>query len=200
MQCFDVTRTIVPDMAVYPGDPLPEFSIQSHGGVRITGLHLCTHTGTHIDAPSHYLKDGAPIDQVPLTHLIGMCRLIDLSSVHGEISAHDLKGRIGSEQRVLIKTAYSGRTGFDPRYASLAPEAAHLLASAGMRCVGIDSPSIEAFSGNGTVHRTLLTAGTVIIEWLDLSAVPEGEYQMIALPLRLGGLDGSPARVVLCAP
>lgn len=200
MRFFDLTRIIEPGMAVYPGDSHPAFVSQSDGDVRITGLHFCTHTGTHIDAPSHYLKSGATIDRIPPGHGIGDCTVLDCTSFHGGLALHHFEGQVDGVQRLLIKTAPSGISGFDPQYTSLAPDAARYLIAAGVRCIGTDAPSIEKYQGDGTVHRILLSAGLLIIEWLDLSSVPAGKYRMIALPLRLGGLDGSPARVVLWVP
>jgi arylformamidase len=200
MRFFDVSRIIEPDMAVYPGDLQPAFSTHGNGDARVTSLQLGTHTGTHIDAPSHYLTDGTTIDNVPLGHCIGECSVIDCSSLRGELSAGDLPDTVRCVKRVLVKTAYLPRSRFDSEYPHLSPDAARHLVSAGVKCIGIDSPSVEKFSGDGAVHRILLSAGLVIIEWLDLSSVPAGNYTMIALPLRLGGLDGSPARVVLMVP
>jgi arylformamidase len=98
---------------------------------------------------------------------------------------------------LLIRTSFSGMQSFSPDYRHLGPDAAAELAARGVRCVGIDTPSVESYGGDGTVHRRLLGAGMAIVELLDLSAVPEGDYLMIALPLRLREGDGSPARVVL---
>jgi len=99
--------------------------------------------------------------------------------------------------RLLLKTSFSGHHQFTEDYPSLSFDAAHLITSNAIHCIGIDSPSIESYHCDGSVHRELLGNGCIIIELLDLSAVPEGDYDMIALPLRLEGLDGSPARVVL---
>lgn len=200
MRFLDVSRIIEPDMAVYPGDPQPDFSTQCHGNIRVSGLSLCTHTGTHVDAASHYMTDGMTVDNIPLGYCIGECRVIDCTSLPKELTAKDFPDTIKGSLRVLIRTAYSSSARFDPEYPHLSPEAARHLVSAGVKCIGIDSPSVEKYSGDGTVHRILLSAGLVIIEWLDLSSVPEGSYTIIALPLRLRGLDGSPARVVLMVP
>ena len=97
----------------------------------------------------------------------------------------------------MLKTGCNVNGRFDPDYTSLGITAAKSLTAGGVIAVGIDSPSIERFHGNGDVHRELLGKGIVVIEFLDLAGVPEGDYQMVAMPLRLRGLDGSPARVVL---
>lgn len=197
---YDVTYELSEETPVYPGDIEPRFSQVDCGQYLLTGLQMSTHSGTHIDAPSHYLKNKESIDLIPVTALIGPCRVIDVSGVPGEIHEGDLKGRICGASRILLKTGCNFRGGFDPDYTSLGVSAAKLLSAEGIIAVGIDSPSIEKFHGDGDVHRELLGKGIVIIEFLDLAKVPEGDYQMIALPLRLRGLDGSPARVILFQP
>jgi arylformamidase len=197
MKIIDITRPLQKNMVVYPGDVVPSFSQKDHGRYLISDLHLSTHTGTHIDAPSHYLKSGDSIDTIHLSSVIGRCRVIDVSAAGTLITAAHLKGRLYGEKRLLLKTRFSGRDKFTEEYPSLALDAACSITDHGIGCVGIDSPSIESFNCDGSVHRQLLSTGCVIIELLDLSGVPEGNYEMVALPLRLTGLDGSPARVVL---
>ena len=158
---------------------------------------MSSHSGTHIDAPVHYLKCGDTIDTVPLAHLIGRCRVLDVSDGGSTITAGDLKGRISNTERVLLKTTFSGMDHFIEDYPSLTIDAARLITKSRIRCVGIDSPSIEMFACDGTVHRELLGHGCIVIELLDLSSASDGDYEMVALPLRLQGLDGSPARVIL---
>lgn len=197
MRIIDVTRSLKQGMLVYPGDIVPSFSQTDHGRYLISDLHLSSHTGTHIDAPSHYLKSGDTIDTIPLRNLIGKCRVIDVSGAGTFITAEHLRGKTRGVSRILLKTYFSGRDTFTGKYPSLTFDAACLLTDSGTECIGIDSPSIESFDCDGSVHRQLLGHGCLIIELLDLSAVPEGYYEMTALPLRLEGLDGSPARVVL---
>jgi arylformamidase len=197
MTIFDVTRPLSPGTLVYPGDIVPAFRAEDHGAYIIAGLTLSTHSGTHIDAPSHYLRNDATVDRIPAGHLLGKCSVADLSGVAGEIMPEHLGDIPPGTRRVLFRTSFSGRFAFSPDYPSLSPAAAVVLAGSGILCVGIDSPSIERFGGDGSVHRTLLGAGVAIIELLDLIRVPAGEYDMVALPLRLEGLDGSPARVLL---
>jgi arylformamidase len=197
MKWYDVTRPLAAGMLVYPGDTAPSFDQKDQGKYLISDLHLSTHTGTHIDAPVHYLKTGGTVDTIPLEYLIGPCRVIDIRSGNSLISRKQLVGQLGKEKRILIRTAYSGKNTFERDYPSLSLEAAEYLISCGIVCVGIDSPSIESYTGDGSVHRHLLRNNCTIIELLDLNGVPEGVCDMIALPLRLAGLDGSPARVIL---
>jgi len=194
---YDITRPLAPGCIVYPGDIVPEFAQEDHGNYLITEIRISSHSGTHIDAPSHYLEMGASVDQIPLTHLMGWCRVIDLTHVQGEIKKSDLEEKIRGAKKVLLKTSFSERNEFVEDYPSFGIEAAEFLAARRIHCVGTDAPSIEEYKCNGSVHRTLLSAGMVIIEMLDLWRIPEGDYWMIALPLRLSGLDGSPCRVLL---
>jgi arylformamidase len=197
MEIFDITRPLSAETLVYPGDSKPSFRQRDEGKYLISDLHMSTHTGTHIDAPVHYLKSGETIDTIPFINLIGSCRVVDVSSAGSTITAGHLDGKMDTITRILLKTSFSGHHQFVEDYPSLSFDAAHLITSKEIRCIGIDSPSIESYHCDGSVHRELLGKGCIIIELLDLSAVPEGDYDMIALPLRLEGLDGSPARVVL---
>jgi arylformamidase len=197
MMIIDITRPLSGDSLVYPGDTPPRFTQEDRGLYLISELRMNTHSGTHIDAPVHYLKSGPTIDAVPLSHLVGPCRVLDISGADPEINASVLNGRIEGATRILLKTAFSGCTSFREDYPSLTMDAAQYLTRTGALCVGIDSFSIEAFVCDGSVHRELLSHGCIIIELLDLSRVPEGDYILFALPLRLTGLDGAPARVIL---
>jgi len=197
MKIIDVTRPLINGMLVYPGDVIPSISQADHGRYLISDLHLSSHTGTHIDAPVHYLKSGDTIDTIPLSHLIGRCRVIDVSDAGDLITAEHLDGELEGVKRLLLKTRFSGKAAFTEEYPSLALDAACSITDHGIECIGIDSPSIESFNCDGSVHRRLLGNGCIVIELLDLLDVPEGDYKMVALPLRLAGLDGSPARVIL---
>ena len=197
MKIIDITRPLSEGILTYPGDIPPVFRKVDNGTYRITCLHLSTHTGTHIDAPVHYLKTGDTIDTIPLSHVMGRCRVLDVTRAGTSITSDYLKGRLDGIDRLLLKTSFSNTDRFEENYPSLTADAARLITGCGMKCVGIDSPSIESYECDGTVHRELLSRGCIIIELLDLSKVEEGNYTLVALPLRFNGLDGSPARVVL---
>ena len=197
MKIIDITRPLSENIVTYPGDIPPVFRKEEHGHYLITNLHLSTHTGTHIDAPVHYLKTGETIDTIPFSHVMGTCRVLDVTHAGTSITANHLKGRLDDVDRLLLKTSFSNTGRFEERYPSLTADAAHLITLCNMKCVGIDSPSIESYEGDGTVHRQLLSHRCIIIELLDLSHVEEGDYTLVALPLRLTGLDGSPSRVIL---
>lgn len=197
MSIIDITRSLAGDALVYPGDTPPQFSQRDAGLYLISELRMSSHSGTHIDAPVHYLKTGATVDELPLLHLIGPCRVLDVSGAGSLIDIADLKGRINGCKRILLRTGFSQCSAFREDYPSLTPGAAHYLTTHGVLCIGIDSFSIERFDCDGSVHRKLLGSGCLIIELLDLSRVPEGDYTLIALPLKLYGIDGAPARVIL---
>lgn len=194
---LDVTRTLSPYTVAYAGDTVPDFRQEDAGVYLVSSLLMSSHSGTHIDAPVHYLKTGMTVDEIPPASIIGKCRVIDLSAVPGKISRKDLEGKIGGVSRILIRTRFSGMNEFAEDYPCLDLGAAKLLTESGIRCVGIDSLSIEEFQCDGSVHRELMRTGCIIIELLDLSQVSPGEYTLVALPLKLKGMDGSPARVVL---
>ncbi len=195
---YDITRDLSADAILYPGDIRPRFREIDNGQYRVTEMTIGTHSGTHIDAPSHYLEGGRTVDQIPLDVLAGSARVLDCSDVETVIGPGSLAGRLRGVRTLLLKTWFSRREQFDPRYPALSLEAADLIVEAGITCLGTDAPSIEAFSGDGSVHRRLLGGGTVVLELLDLAAVPEGDYHMVALPMRLAGADGSPVRAILC--
>ncbi len=200
MTIIDISRPLGEGSLAYPGDTAPHFTQSDAGLYLISDIRLSSHSGTHIDAPVHYLKTGLTVDELPLHHLVGPCRVLDVKKAGPLIDASHLKGRTGGIKRLLLKTASSGCTSFHQEYPSLTLDAAEYLTSTGTLCVGIDSFSIEQFDCDGSVHRELLSHGCLIIELLDLTQVPEGDYTLVALPLRLAGLDGAPARVILQTP
>jgi arylformamidase len=195
---LDATRVLSPGVVVYPGDTVPTIVKRAREGFLISDLTLSSHSGTHIDAPDHYLFDSRTVDRLPLDLLIGPCRVIETRAT--EIGPEELEGRLAGASRVLLKTWFSRRTKFVAPFPALTPAGAAYLVGQGVRLVGTDAPSIEAEGSDGAVHRALLEMGGAVIELLDLSAVPPGEYGLIALPLRLQGGDGAPARVVLEVP
>ncbi|MBN2733656.1 MAG: cyclase family protein [Methanomicrobiaceae archaeon] len=197
MPFYDITRELSVNTIIYPGDPEIEIKTLDCQGCRVSEVKFSTHSGTHIDAPSHYLKSAMTVDKIPPEVLTGAVRVLDLTSVEGSIGRYDLKGKILGSKRILLKTIFSGEKKFEEDYPHITAEAADYLKSQGVFLLGIDSPSVESFSGDGSVHKILLENNIVIIELLDLSVISEGLYKLYALPLRLKGLDGSPARVIL---
>lgn len=173
--------------------------------VTISTLRFGAHTGTHMDAPVHFLAGGAGTDAIDLDAGIGPAFVADLTDVEGAITADDLEGAGVPEgtDRLLAKTRNSGWSSsrdFDEDFVAFDGSGAEWCVDRGMRFVGIDYLSIEPF-GSGDrgnpAHKTFLGAGVVVCEGLDLAAVDPGEWELIALPIRVVGGDGAPARVVL---
>jgi arylformamidase len=204
---YDVTVPLSADVPTFPGDPRfqMEFSHRIAEGepYNVAKVTLGVHSGTHVDAPYHFLADGATVDQLPLELLIGRARVVDMTALD-RIERADLeRADLRDDIRALFKTRMSGQLRqpvFQEDFVYLTPDAATYLVKVGIKLVGIDYLSIEKFgSKDFGAHHALLGAGVVIIEGLDLSEVEAGEYDLTCLPLRIAGADGSPARVVLRA-
>jgi arylformamidase len=202
---IDISVPLSPTLPRYPGDPpvrlAPVRTPVEDAPFKLTRLAFGSHTGSHLDAPSHLLPGGASSAEIPLALLIGPCRVLDLGRHSGTIGAGvlaDLPCR--GATRLLLRTTNSGLwkcPGFSQDYVALAPDGAAWLVANGVRLVGIDYLSIEPFTGSGDVHRILLEQGVVILEGLDLGHVAAGDYELICLPLKLPDCDGAPCRAVL---
>jgi arylformamidase len=199
---IDVTVPVTPDMPVYPGDPEVRLSaarsIAGGDGFNVSRLDFGVHTGTHVDAPRHLFDAGDGADALALDALVGPAHVADATALGGDVdlAALDALAVPAGTERLLLHTRNSAlweREGFSAGAAVLAPDAARALVARGVRLVGIDYLSI----GDAETHRTLLDAGVVIVEGLDLRRAPAGPARLICLPLRLVGADGAPARVVL---
>jgi arylformamidase len=167
----------------------------------VARITMGAHSGTHVDAPYHFLADGDTVDELPLEILIGKARVVEIGA-RDKIERSDLEALdLRDDLRVLIRTRMSGQLRvpeFQEDFVYLTPDAATYLVQAGIKLVGIDYLSVERYgSKEFAAHHALLSAGVVIVEGLDLSAAEPGEYDMTCLPLRIVGADGSPARVVL---
>ena len=206
---IDISVGLYGGMPHWPGDPeveIERFQALADGdAANVTRLAMSAHTGTHLDAPLHYLAQGAAIDAMPLEATLGPARVIALEG-RGELVVPDLAGRgVRVGERLLLRTDNSrelaaGRREWAAGFVALSLDAARWLAAQGLRSVGIDGPSIGgARDATGEVHRALLEAGVWIIEGLDLSRVTEGSYELACLPLKLVGADGAPARAALRA-
>lgn len=202
---YDVTVPLSAAVPVFPGDPRfhMEFTHRIADGqpYNVARITMGAHSGTHVDAPYHFLADGGTVDQLPMEILIGKCRVLEIGK-RDKIERADLESQdLRDDLRVLLKTRMSGQLRvheFQQDFVYLTPDAAQYLVQAGIKLVGIDYLSVEKFgSEDFAAHHALLGAGVVIIEGLDLSEVEPGEYDMTCLPLRIVGADGSPARVVL---
>jgi arylformamidase len=208
VRILDISVLVHNGTPTWPGDPRLSMQLASsiaRGDVaNVTRIEMGAHTGTHMDAPFHFIAQGSGIDQLPLDVLIGPCRVFDLSRETGHITRAVLeKCDLAGVTRALFKTRNSqhwenDRHEFDKQFTAIAGDAARYLVERQVKLVGVDYLSVEAFgSQNFPTHDTLLGAGVVIIETLNLSGVTAGDYELIALPLKLKDADGAPARVVL---
>lgn len=181
----------------------PKFSIQRDfdalgAGARETRLEFDMHTGTHIDAPLHFLPNGASIDQIALEQLIRPVKVLDFTQVDNCITKADLaKHQLVSGDFILLKTRNSFSNAFDPEFVYLDWSGAQYLVERQLRGVGIDALGIERAQNDHATHKTLLGHGIVIIEGLRLAAVAPGNYLMVAAPLKIRGVEAAPARVFL---
>ena len=205
MKFFDISLKIHNSMLVWRDDPPSQIDILAtveNDGYGMSNLKLTTHTGTHIDAPNHFVANGAGIDQIPLEKLIGPCKVLDMTNIgRNEILPEDFKNPLEKGDRILLKTGnykLLKDSQFPDEYVSLSEEAAKFLVSKNINLVGIDFLGIEKENNPGhPVHVTLLSAGVVNVEGLDLENIEPGEYELICLPLKIKDGDGAPARVVL---
>ncbi|HSM09578.1 MAG TPA: cyclase family protein [Gemmatimonadota bacterium] len=215
---WDISPPLTPGLAVFPGDTPLEREVlarrEAGDSVTLSALRATVHLGAHVDAPLHYGTGAAAVDAVPLDRLLGRCRLVRPpagAARDGRLGAAGLAAALDTlaealdggppalPRRVLVATgSYPDPTRWTDGFTALAPEAIDWLAAADVHTVGVDTPSIDpATSAELPAHAAVLRHDMTIIEGLALEGVPEGDYELIALPLRLVGFDGSPVRAVL---
>lgn len=200
---YDITLPLTADMPVWPDEPGPELTplsrIADGDPANVTRLTLGSHTGTHVDAPRHFLNDGRTVDALALDALCGPARVIHVDDATSVKRRH-LEPHRGIE-RILLQTrnaALWDRRGFQKDFVYLEPDAADWLVAQRVRLVGIDYLSIEQFNSRDYhTHHALLGAGIVIVEGLDLRKIAPGDYDLYCLPLKVVGADGAPCRAVL---
>lgn len=199
---IDVSVPIRTGMVTWPGDPAVEVRADPPEGpddAQVSRLRFGSHTGTHVDAPLHFCRDGRGVDELPLDVAIGPAQVVAIDGDAIDEAAVAGLGAPGA--RILFRTRNSAawKTGrFEPRFVGLTLGAAARLADARVALVGVDYLSIASPDASAAaVHRALLERGVWILEGLDLSAIDPGEHELVCLPLRLEGADGAPARAVL---
>jgi arylformamidase len=202
---IDITRPVDETLVLWPGRRPPEHRWER----RIADGHHCNtsvwqmnaHSGTHMDAPLHFVEGGTPIDQIAPEVFVGPCVMVDLRAVDFLMMDEALASRYRGEQRLLIRTHHSeaSRTGgYAPHERLLTPAAAALLLEGGLRLLGTDRLSVDDAAGRDfALHRRLLGAGCVILEGLLLTGVEPGRYNLYAAPLRLSSTEASPVRALL---
>ena len=204
---IDLSVPLRSGMVHWPGDPVPNFGrisdIEAGAEANVTFCRLGAHTGTHMDAPCHFLPGSLGIESFPLEIGIGVARVLAVPPDCAVIGRRELAPHAIKEgERVLLKTRNSVKRWddleFERNYVALDASAAEYLADLRVTLVGVDYLSVGVFEGDGPeTHRRLLSAGVWIVEGLNLSQVEEGTYDLVCLPLPITGSDGSPARVAV---
>ncbi len=205
---LDISVPLRNAMVHWPGDPPVRIEnvkdIEHGASSTLSMISMGSHTGTHMDAPLHFIRQGISIDKMPLDTTVGRARVIEIKDTES-IKPEELhQYRIRSGERILFKTRNSlmaWQTGtFIEDFVFISDEAARFLVERSVRVVGVDYLSVGSFKHGGSyVHKTLLGGGVWIIEGLDLSRVKPGKYDLICLPLKLDQGDGAPARAILRA-
>lgn len=205
---YDITIYMADDMPAFPGDEKvftisDIMSVESGDPYSIKKITMLTHTGTHIDAPCHYIPNAKSLDEIDLSHFVGIADVIEIQNPE-RITLDDIKNHSFEPGIiVLFKTnnslIWQKNITFDVNYISLTPQAAQFLVENNVKTVGIDYLSIDPYGEHikPLTHLTLLNNNIPIVEGLDLSNVPEGRYKFTCLPLKIAGIDGSPARAIL---
>lgn len=203
MNLIDVTRSLHPGMVVWPGDTATEFQFVATRAAgyscNVGQLRVSMHAGTHVDAPFHFLDDGATIEALPLDVYVGPARVIDARG-HDPLTPALLEQfDWAATPRVIFRTdCWNDPAQFPARWPAFAPELPAWLGARGVRLIGLDFPSVDqSTSKDLPTHHALAAANVLILESLDLRNVEPGVYELIALPLKIRGSDGSPVRAVL---
>lgn len=202
---IDLSVPVRKGMVHWPGDP--EYKIDrihdfaSGDDLVLSHIDLGVHTGTHMDAPLHFVREGLTIDRIPLDATVGEARVVEIQDPES-VKIAELEGAgIQSGERILFKTRNSSKLWstdeFQKDFVYISHEAAQFLVKAGIRSIGVDYLSVGGFYKDGPeTHRALLGAAIWIIEGLNLSAVASGLYELVCLPLKLIGAEGAPARAI----
>jgi len=206
---IDISLPVVDGMVHWFGDPAVKIHLIAQIGINnapcnVSHLSMTAHTGTHMDGPIHFMKNGRGLEDLPLDAVIGPCRVLELQSKNS-VSVEDLKPHnLGRGERILLKTANSTKSWalqptFDKDFIYISKEAAQYIVDCGVRTIGVDYLSVGGFYKDGVeTHHALLGAEVWIIEGLVLAHVKPGNYDLICLPVKISNrADGAPARAVL---
>lgn len=201
----DITPPITPKLAVWPGDTAPSRRVlcdmKAGANITLSTLHSTVHLGAHADGPNHYAEPAPGIGERDLDHYIGPCHVVEARVERGQrVGWNDVRWPADLRHaRVLIRTGtFPDPETFNTDFAALDPALVDTLAARGVKTIGIDTPSVDLFESKDLpAHKAFLKHDVAILEGLVLHAVPDGEYELIALPLRLMGFDASPVRAIL---
>lgn len=207
MRTYDISLTISSSLPVWPGDPKVLLErvgkIEEGSNANVSRITMGVHTGTHIDAPFHFLQDGKTVEHMQINMLTGRAYVLylpDVDVITGSVlETAQIPPRM---RRVLFKTRNSDLwshhvSDFQTDFVGLSADGAEYLVNRGVKLVGVDYLSVAPYKKSRPTHEILMKAGVVIVEGLDLSAVPQGRYTLFCLPLKLAGSDGAPARAIL---
>jgi len=208
MKINDVTLTIREGLPVWPGEPEVTLhlvkKLEEGANANVTYMAFAVHTGTHVDAPCHFLADEEGVDKLPLDVLVGEVTVVEMPDSVDQITAKEVSasGLVAGTERVLFKTRNSnywieGVDTFQTGFVGITEDGAQALVDLGVKLVGIDYLSIAPFKMSRPTHLVMLKARMVVIEGLDLSSIKSGKYTLFCLPLKLANADGAPARVIL---
>ena len=200
---YDITPGITSNLAVWPGDTPPSrevlLDMATGGNLTLSTLRSTVHLGAHADGPNHYGLNAPSIDQRDLSYYLGPVQVVHVSIGNGQrISIRHLPPVIAAERLLLATGTYEHSKAFQKDFAAIEPSLIEHLGRQQIRLVGIDTPSVDLYESKDLpAHRAILKYDMAILEGLDLSAVPNGIYELIALPLKLVGFDASPVRAIL---
>ncbi|MEQ3548992.1 cyclase family protein [Pseudonocardia nematodicida] len=206
MKIYDITLPIHPEMLHWGRKPEVEIveSLANGDASNVTRWRIGAHTGTHVDAPAHFVDGATPIDEVSLDSMVGPAVVVDMTGLTGDVTAADLDAAgVAGEKRILLKTTNSAgplkETERAPSWIGLAPDAAKWIVANGVELIGIDYLTIESHSRTESwdSHHVLLGNDVLILENADLDAVAPGRYELVCLPAKLAGADGSFTRAIL---
>ena len=208
MKIYDISLTISPGMVVWPGDPAVRLErvnkMEEGANANVSHFAAGVHTGTHVDAPVHFVPGRNGVDSLPLDVLVGPCQVVELPDSVDVITAAVVQyaGLAPAVKRILFKTRNSAYwktpdLPFQTGFVAVDESGAKELAARGIQLVGIDYLSIAPYKNSRPAHQALLNASVVILEGCNLSEVPAGYYRLVCLPLKLKDSDGSPARAIL---
>lgn len=194
MKIYDISQEVF-SCRVYPGDPSPERqvlnTIESGGLYHLTALRMCAHNGTHVDAPSHFIRDGKTVDELSLSVFVGRAYVAERQGI---VTAEDARAILLAAERCDPEAARRILLKGD---LEVSLEAAKVFADAGILLLGNESQTVGPHDAPMAVHLVLLGADVVLLEGIRLSAVPEGVYLLNAAPLNLAGAEGAPCRAIL---
>ena len=194
MQIYDISQPVF-SCCVYPGDPAPQkqtlASISRGDLYNLTAFSMCAHNGTHVDAPSHFLKDGYAVESIPLSYTVGKCFVVQADGkIDAKIATNMLDKAAAADPDCAKRLLIKGN-------ATVTESAALVFADAGLLLVGNESQSVGPLQAPLAVHQILLSRNIVLLEGIRLDTVEEGIYFLFAAPINLNGAEGAPCRAIL---